>query len=332
MEIKERYKMETISHSGLSALERGVRTYRSYKAREDTSTKGMNLGSAIHCKLLEPDKFQDRYLISSFEIPSGKNAEFVKTLYGTQKVSTSLFEEMKYDEEWVSNAFNVSGLKGTAQKTWDSFRSDTDTAKKLQKYWDFLEESGDKMQLALSDSETISRCEKSIEAHKKASELILGYGLSDTYEELDIVWKHPLFNFKMRSIIDRLIIDKENRTIIVVDLKTTAKNVHSFKVAYGMYRYYRQIPLYIDAAWWYCTHILKMDLTGWNIEGYIVAVQTTGHNECAVYDPTTIDKTQGTAENLKLLELMEWHFDNDKWDYPKEYYLGNGILSIQLDE
>ena len=29
---------------------------------------------------------------------------------------------------------------------------------------------------------------------------------------------------------------------------------------------------------------------------------------------------------------MEWHFDNDKWDYPKEYYDNDGIITLTLNE
>ena len=331
MEAKERYKVETVSHSGLVALSKSPVAYRGYKAREERSTAGMNLGSAIHCKVLEPNEFNKRYKVSKYEIPSGKNAVFVSTLYSTwaQSGLGSISEE--YQEEWVTNAFEKSELKGTPAKAWESFRGDTDSSKKLQKYWDYLEESEGLFQLSPSDLETITACRGSIEHHKKAMELLYGYGLSDTYNELDIVWKHPKFKFKMRSIIDKLIVDSFTKTIMVVDLKTSAKDIHSFSQPYTSYKYYRQLPLYKEAAIWYAENELKLDITEWAVESYIVGVQTTGHNECAVYKPSNMDLIKGSAENLLMLERMEWHFENNEWDYPKEYYEGDGALTLSID-
>lgn len=331
MRIKERYETETVSHSGLTKLDNGPRAYRSYKAREDTSTRGMDLGSAVHCEILEPDEFQDRYSISDMEIPTGKNAVFVKTLFNTRKLDSLGVSQDEYEEEWVANAFNVSELKSSPQKVWDSFKGDTDAGRKLQAYWDFLEESEGKFKLSPSDIETISRCKDSIQTHKKASELLYGYTLSDTYEELDIIWEYPGYDFKMRSIIDKLIINKEEMKILVVDLKTSAKNVYNFVKPYESYKYYRQLALYKKAVMWYVKNVLKLEIEEWEIETYIVAVQTTGHNECAVYAPSDSDLIRGDRENLDSLNTMKWHFDEDKWDYPKEYYLGDGVLTLELD-
>jgi len=180
--------------------------------------------------------------------------------------------------------------------------------------------------------ETINRCKLSTDIHKKAQELLYGYGLSDTFVELDIVWKHPQFKFKMRSIIDRLIVDESTKTIIVVDLKTTAKNVHKFLRAYEMYGYYKQLALYRQAAIWYAKEVLELDISDWTFEEYIVAVQTTGYNECVVYKPSADDLKQGSTETLVALKRMEWHFDNDKWDFPKEYYEGDGVITLNLNE
>jgi len=332
METLERYKVETVSHSGLVALSRSPRAYRGYKEREERSSAGMNLGSAIHCEVLEPEEFQNRYRVSKYEIPTGKNAVFVSTLYNTWVRSSLSSISEEYHEEWVANAFEKSELKGTPEKAWESFRGDSVVGKKLQQYWEYLEESEGLFQLAPSDVETITACRSSIEHHKKAAELLYGYGLSNTYNELDIVWKHPDFKFKMRSIIDKLIVDEFTKTILVVDLKTSAKDIHSFLQPYTSYKYYRQLPLYKDAALWYAENVLKLDMKDWKIECYIVGVQTTGYNECAVYMPSIIDSIKGSAENLLMLKRMEWHFENNEWDYPREYYEGNGALTLEIDE
>ena len=331
MDIEERYETETVSHSGLMALEGGPVSYRKYKERQDTSTKGMNLGSAIHCEVLEPSEFNGRYMVSKYAIPTGKNATFVEELYRTRKEDCLLHVTDKFEEHWVHNAWIKSELKGTPAKAWEAFTADSDTGTKLQLYWDYLEESEGKFKLDPSDVEIIAACKSSIQNHKAANELMFGNALLEVHEELDIVWEHPDFGFKMRSIIDKLIIDKEAKTIIMADLKTSAKNIHKFIEPYEMYGYYRQLPLYEEAVAWYIKNELGYDCADWTIKSYIVAVQTTGNHECAVYAPSRADKAKGHKATMKALDTMDWHFKHDKWDYPRDYYLGDGIITLRID-
>jgi len=328
MTIKERYETETVSHSGLMALSKSPVTYRKYKEKEDdTSNKGMNLGSAIHCDILEPEEFSNRYLVSKYEIPSGKNAIFVEQLFKLRNSGDDTVSEAA-----IQSAFEASGLKGTAEKAWESYQGVTDSAKKLQNYWNYLLESEGKFKLSPSDADIISACKQSINNHKFATALINGYHFQDVYSELDIVWKHSNYDFKMRSIIDRLIIDEENKFVYVIDLKTTAKNVHDFLKAYEMYGYYRQLPLYALAAEHYCIEKgIELD-ADWIFQSYIVAVQTTGNHECAVFTPSQGDVIKGIKDNHEAMERMKWHFDNDKWEFPREYYEGDGVITLKIDE
>ena len=239
MTVKERYETETVSHSGLSCLEISPIVYRNYKKREDkTSSKGKDLGTAIHCLILENQRFKDEYLVSAYPIPTGKYATFVKLLYETQGVNELSDEEKEY---WITTARNRAELSATPEKCWEKFCLDTD----LQRYWNYLQEAENKFQLSVEDKKAADAGISSAQRHCVANELLFGSALSDTYNELDIIWTHPLFKFKCRSIIDRLIIDTFTMTITIVDLKTTSKNVHTFIDAYERYKYTDNL-LFID--------------------------------------------------------------------------------------
>ena len=34
----------------------------------------------------------------------------------------------------------------------------------------------------------------------------------------------------------------------------------------------------------------------------------------------------------KLLDRMKWHFEEDKWDHPMEYYTNDGVIILDLNE
>lgn len=54
----------TLSYSSLHAFSISPRNFISYKLQEKKTTPAMILGEAIHCKILEPDAFKDRYYIA----------------------------------------------------------------------------------------------------------------------------------------------------------------------------------------------------------------------------------------------------------------------------
>jgi PDDEXK-like domain of unknown function (DUF3799) len=54
----------SLSYSSLSAFSVSPRNFIAYKLQEYKTTKAMTMGEAVHCKVLEPDMFADRYYIA----------------------------------------------------------------------------------------------------------------------------------------------------------------------------------------------------------------------------------------------------------------------------
>lgn len=59
------YKREYLSYSALKQFEKSPNHYIQYVTKDrDNSSKSMNLGSATHAFILEPDKFAERYFVA----------------------------------------------------------------------------------------------------------------------------------------------------------------------------------------------------------------------------------------------------------------------------
>lgn len=54
----------TLSFSSLTAFAISPRSFIAYKLRERKTTAAMQMGEAVHCLILEPDKFDQRYFIA----------------------------------------------------------------------------------------------------------------------------------------------------------------------------------------------------------------------------------------------------------------------------
>lgn len=325
--LAQRYSEETISNSGLAALSVSPRAYRNYKDRVETETASyFNLGSAIHCKVLEPNEFDDRYIVSTIVAPGGMYAKFIDTLFRT-RCRDGEYVGLQH-AAWLTNAHAEAGFKWPVEKVWDKFQEDKD----LKGYYEALLKTEDKILLSTEDKKAMDACVEGIQTHEKAAELVYGRVLSKCMNEIEVIWQHPDHPyFMMKSIFDRLIIDVDTKTATLVDLKTTGKPVSSFKYSYKKYSYHRQMGLYKLALEWYLKNE-GYNLEEWTIEIYIVATQTNGYGDTAVFAPSEKDLKRGQEEADKLLHRMKWHFDNDKWDYPMEYYTNDGVIILDLDE
>jgi len=299
--------------------------FKAYKEAEDSDDADyFKLGTAIHCRVLEPEEFDNRYYVMEASPPGeGTNMRiFIDRYfhYLNENFDNDLAKEMAYKESKYKTKFET---------VWNNFETKPD----LLEYWNALNNSKGKIVLTAKDEYIIESCYSSIMAHKAASS-ILDVDILDgkTYlTEETIEWAFKGFEFKMKSILDRVVFDTKNKVANIIDLKTTSKNVHKFHYSYENYAYYRQLAFYGHAVMWYIENVLKEKREDWAVTTALVVVQTTGFFETVVYSPAPMDMEVGHREIIDLLTLLVWHYDNNKWEHPTEYYHTGGIMPIALD-
>lgn len=81
----------TLSFSSLSAFAVSPRAFIAYKLKERKETKAMRLGTAVHCLVLEPEKFRERYIVA-------------KTVNGATKEGKAYWAELY--QTYVGPAFD----------------------------------------------------------------------------------------------------------------------------------------------------------------------------------------------------------------------------------
>jgi len=328
-------KIDHVSHSSLSALKVSPLRFSKYINRElDNSSKSFTLGTAIHCFILEHSKFDDLYTVCNESVIGGMMGKFLEALVENEKfLAESIYDSTEdTPKEFVINdeaelhqhCYNIAGFKtplaGVIKKL------DTPENKN---YLEFLRRADGKHVLSQDDMNVILNCATSINAHSVAANILNTTELSGAEPEKELLWSHK--DFKIKSIIDNLILNKEKKLVTVVDLKTTAKSVFGFGRAYISYGYYRQIAIYKMAALTYLES-LGEDPMEYDIKAYIVAIQTTDLFECVVYEPDSLDLSIAIDEFESLLDRLKWHQDHNRWDYPMEYYNNNGVIKIKLSD
>ena len=317
-----------VSHSSLSALSVSPQYFLKYKRRElDKDSKAFDLGSAIHCYMFEFTEFNNRYVVSHSNPVGGMMGVFIESYVEAEAtiINEHMPKQLKLDGYQTLHelCYDKAGFKTALETVLKKFNSDENQA-----YYKFLKENLGKTVLSQDDMNTVMACHDSILKHQKASSLIFP-GKGERKPEFEISWIYK--DIDVKSIIDNLILDVENKKVYIVDLKTSSKSVYNFERSYFSYNYYRQMAIYRLAVHSYLEK-LGIDKKEYDILSYIVVVQTTGLHECVVYKPALTDLSIGVDQFDELVDRYKWHVDNDQWDFPMEYYKNDGIVNLKLSD
>lgn len=286
--------------------------------REGLKLPQLEKGTMIHEYILQPEEFWKDYIILDFEVPKVKQQKDFCEAYVS---SLELLEDDKKLQAYRSSYTNTKSSQIALKEA-------SELCEKYKNYIEYLKQHDTKKVISFADLNLLKNIKKNLEEHKKANELL--YNFPNTFEvhnEFHINWEYPrAFEDKelsCKSLLDRVMIDHENKKIILIDLKTTA-DVYNFQHSVEEFDYYRQLAYYWTAIAWYFKNELFIDIDEYEGETYIIAIQSYDNNEIRVFK---IDEAE-LSNRLKTIDdaikRIAWHKNNNLWEHTKEYYEGNG--------
>lgn len=300
---------------------------RYLKAMLDGKEEGLKLpqlekGSMIHEYILQPDEFWKDYVILDFEIPKVKQQKMLCELYHRAKQIYLLEDE----ETKLLYAYNSSYANKKSDEV--KVKEAREIINANQDYLKYLESADNKKVISFADLTLLKTIKKNIQEHKKANELLFDFPSTfEAHNEFHINWEYPnaseFGDLSCKSLLDRVMIDTENKKIILIDIKTTA-NVYDFKHSVEEFDYYRQLAYYWLAIHWYLKHERDIDFEDYTYETYIIAIQNHDGYEVRVFrmDLQSIESRLNTIDYA--IKRIAWHKDNNLWDHMKEYYETDG--------
>lgn len=295
------------------------------------------LGKQIHMSLLEPEEFDKNYTYLDFKTPTSKQQlgfcedyVFNATL-GEDILSKDEALIEAYSNNYVTDKMTQNAILQSAEKLYET---NSEYIKYLMIKNDYREI------LSKSRKELITTITNSITSHKKAKCLLSKDSLKDidlgcndqlisTFSEFDIYWEYPIEVdgelLKCKSLIDRLVVDHLNKKITIVDLKTTS-TLGDVSMQIKDREYYRQLAFYRLAV-----QNSKLFPDDYEIEAYIVTVNTQDPFECRVYKLSESEYQNQLLVINSLMEQISWHWFTNQWDYSRTYYEGDGTENL-IDE
>lgn len=288
--------------------------YKEYilKEREIRMEKHLIEGSLTHLLLLEPQKFDDVYIISPSKTPSAALQMALKIVMNTKGPG----KLADYDDDILS-----------ALATVNLYQSVKDDGKKLAKvltvenqtFYDFISTS-DK---TVIDKEAYDRCEVRVQLIKDNEDVMALFNDAvstdfeldnvEVYNEQFLNCKTEDYEFGLKGYIDRYTVDHKKKEINIIDLKTTGKSIADFEDTIEFYNYWMQAAIYKQLV------LNKVTSTAKDYKLTYRFVVIDKYNQVYVFPVTDLTMKLWEDQLKNVLNKARYHCINNRYDLPYKF-------------
>jgi hypothetical protein len=354
---------DRLSYSALKTFDDNrIKFYKKFilgeQVEEDPLSNDMLNGSLVDCMLFTPQDFDKKFVIATVDKPVGQMGELCDVLiYITTKYSekvnfedefsdivvyaefSKIFEEA-LDKMWAQGKFKGKDLS----KVLDLFNADA-TAEQ------FYEEGRSAIGKVLASINQVNYAQKladdALNCQYEAGEILRArsHGNIEVINQLPILCdfgilslEHP-HSVPFKALLDKIIIDHENRLIKKYDLKVTWE-AEGFDYNFLKMKYYLQLGSY-DVAFRHWVVNERPDLVGYHVEPLaFIALDSKGVSIPLVYETnedwsfkaisgfktTTGRRYKGVME---LITEIQHHLETGNWLISKQNHIDYGITQIK---
>ena len=310
---------------------------------EDKDSQAAIMGRLVETLLMEPDEFDKRFYMSACATsPTGNMVTFVENLYRETIDATDEFGNVtKTFEEISKAAFADCGYSGKGNGSYENI---------IKKFiGSDAEIYYNEIRKVRANNLTVVTSQDVTHAENIVSELRNNFATKDivnlvnssrysVYDQLQVE-AYEVDEHLFKSMMDKVIVDHQEKTIQPYDLKCTW-SVENFYEEYYLYRRaYIQAYLYYYAAK-HLTLDENSELYGYTVKPiqFIVCDSTNYYNPLVytLSDEDMKDAYEGFVHKGKtypgvkyLIDEIKWAMDMNIWNISKSNYLKKGIVNIK---
>lgn len=314
-----------LSYSALKELRAGgIYQFYRYKEREleGKYSDSLTLGTLIDEYFLNQEKFSSKYIIEEGEAPSNATQ-----LAFCHSMGSGLSAEDAFRANYSTKNKSDKKIIEESQKKYKEFKE----------YIDFLPKAVGKETYTNEQSYALNQIRMNIAGHKVAKKLFPWVTMSETPDHIEIRTHVKLDSeykgFPIKGEIDLIYIDHKKKEVIVYDLKSTKSHIKNFKYEARNYSYFLQLFLY--------GILVKNEILPELTEGEdlytmktprFIVVRNQGCYSVGICQPDINQIKKEQRELLLDIETLSWHYSNKRFKYPKGYYEGDGIETLDYME
>lgn len=294
--------------------------------REEKTESYLVNGKVIHCLLLEEAKFNEQFIISLNNLPTGNSRVVVDRVFAHhQEIAASGDQRTELNEFSDAILDVMRDINYHQSLKTDQQRLDKIITTELTEYWNFLKTKGNK---TLIDQETYDFCKTAVELIKTDKKVfsLLGLDVNDfsnkqVFNELPLEVNIMSKPFKLKGIIDNIVIDHTSKIIYVNDLKTSSKDLKDFTESVDFYNYWLQAAIYSSLIGIKFINLIE---GGYQLVFHFVVVDRNFQTYPFLVKDTTLN---GWLEKLSgVIEKAHWHYVNRSYDLPYDFAVGSVTL------
>lgn len=305
---------------------------------EDKDTQAATTGRVVETLLLEPQEFDGRFYMSScVSAPTGLMLAFVEALYKHTFDATNENGEITREfTDIAKDAYVDSGFKIKFDAVIAKF-----VGSDAELYYNELRTVRSRGLTVVTVNE-IDNAERIVQElrtnHVTATIVNLVNSARWTVLNQLQVTGYYVEGMEFKSMMDKVVIDHDNKTIQVYDLKCVWA-VEGFYEEYYLYR-----RAYIQAFLYYTATIRLMNTTE-ELRGYrveqpkFIVCDSINYMNPLIYTLTDNDLMAAysgfeykgrTYPGVKsIIKNLEWAIENNVWNMSRENYLSNGVVNIK---
>lgn len=281
--------------------------------REDRLDSHLVEGRALHCLLLEEEKFNDYFTVSLSNLPSDNARKVIDKVYfnscqvGCDNISLSSHEEIILD---VLREINLHQSLKTDQQRVEKIL----TVENIN-YYEFLKSKGSK---TVIDQETYDKLKGYVEVIRSNESVtsLLQLGSPNSWSEVPLE-TDTQYTFGLKGIIDNYTYDPATKVVTINDFKTTGKTITEFKETVDYYKYWLQAAIYCKLIKGNIKDVSEIRFNFIVIDKY---QQVFAFPVCAATLHSWIWELE------ESLVKANYHYTNRRYDLPYDYIVNKVTL------
>lgn len=286
--------------------------------KKDSEESYLIFGNAVHCRLLEINEFVKKYFIKKYDAPSNVvQKKFCSILISHSKSDNAALRmayRMSYKMSYASTKMIDEVIDKKAKVLYNIYRNYI-----IQQKANF-----DKIKLSKNDFIKIQSIENNVKYHKRANELLYMKGSKHIIVENEKIIEWEFLDMKMKSKLDRFIIDFKAKKIFLIDVKThsskkeNVKFTDSFSKSFWFFNYDRQLYMYSMALVYYFIKNFGEDhnIDDFILEQKIVAIQSNYDHDVKVFNITESFMDSGEKKFNNAIRIYNYYKENGyKYDH-----------------
>lgn len=338
MEAELEYRqIEALNQSSLKKILVSPKAYKDAVAKQEESTEDhFVFGTMVDLKLTDTkENFDKKFYV----VPANLNCT-----EAIQNIVKGVFDEVDGDFIATLEGYRNEILNHCKyQNYYPNWKDDTRVDKVIEQgksYFEILKKAKGKITVSDIEEATATNCVAALKTDRFTAPYCrkMGTGI-DFLDKFIIQFEYEGFNIK--GEIDRVVVDHTLKTITPIDFKTTGKSVYSFNYDFWQYRYDFQAAVYRKGLIEH-DYMQELMLQEYTVKDFLYIVVEKSLNNLPLifevdHEIRNIGMYGGTLNNGKKLEgfqqaIVRYKFatEKDAWDYPMEYYLNKGKISIEL--